>query len=242
MGDNTISTITDGTTANSSNVNQYKTALDGDLLPRSAGATTTLAGSLGSVSKAWLMAYVESGYWNAGDIKAHHSYNGVIGPGQGWFLCDGTIINEANYESQSWASVGDWAKFIGTSVLDGKYSLPLTDKYMIGTADTTQTGTGALTSTGVAGSEIDFEHNHQYYNETGGDVDSQVYDINGDAISIPFIAKTVTADRNVLPTKVAPVITSGAVQRASNWTDNKLSATQDIRPESIEVQYFIRII
>ncbi len=93
MGTNSLSTQSDGTVINASDINQYKTALNEDLNPRNtSGVVTTNGGSLGSSSYEWLKAFIASGHWNAGDIKAHHSYNGTVGPGQGWMQC---ITSEA---------------------------------------------------------------------------------------------------------------------------------------------------
>lgn len=54
MGANTLSTKSDGNIISSDDVNQYKTALNGDVVPRnSSGVATTAGGSLGSSTYKW---------------------------------------------------------------------------------------------------------------------------------------------------------------------------------------------
>lgn len=237
MGTETAPTATDGTIITASHVNTLADMMQIDFVPRnSSGVPTDVAGALGSTSYKWLKAFIESGYWNVGDIKAHHSYNGAAGPGHGWFLCDGSIINEANYEAQSWASVGDWDEFVGSSPRDGKYAPNFTDKYPVGAATTTQDGTSAITAVGNAGSEIDIQHNHVWYNATGVSSDDQTFDVDGSAVTLIEAIKSTSARQ----LSVVQAISTTAL--GDSWTTKVLSASQDIQPESIEVQFYIRII
>ena len=60
MGSNTLISRNAGDTINETDVNQYRTAFDGDILPRSSGAPTNVGGSLGSSSNKFLNTYVSS--------------------------------------------------------------------------------------------------------------------------------------------------------------------------------------
>ena len=54
MGTNTIADVSDGTTADASDLNQYSTALREDFVPRNAsGAATSGAGDLGTATYKW---------------------------------------------------------------------------------------------------------------------------------------------------------------------------------------------
>lgn len=63
MGDNTIAAISDGTDADQTDVNQYRTAAIGDHVPRNAsGVPTTLVGSLGTAALEWLNTRTQNIY------------------------------------------------------------------------------------------------------------------------------------------------------------------------------------
>lgn len=96
--------------------------------------------------------------YQTGDIKWHHSFNGAVLAGAGWFKCNGQVINQTNYDAQR--GVGAWAAEVGTSLLDGKYSPNLIDKYPVGVAVTTQTGVSAITPVGNPNKTVNFSHSH----------------------------------------------------------------------------------
>lgn len=61
MGSNTLSQKSDGNIASSSDVNQYRTALNGDLVPRNAsGVATNESGSIGTSAIKWLSGYIKT--------------------------------------------------------------------------------------------------------------------------------------------------------------------------------------
>ena len=60
MSDNTINTAVDGTIIQAADVNQYKTALGGDIVPRNvSGVATDQAGSLGTSLLTWLQGWFQ---------------------------------------------------------------------------------------------------------------------------------------------------------------------------------------
>lgn len=239
-------------------------ALEVNLVPRNASSVVTNnGGTLGEAALAWKRAYISAGYWDVGDIKAHHSYNGAAPVGQGWFKCDGSVINEANYNTLHGA--GSWAIYVGSSVLDGKYSPDLMSKYLTFAATTTQTGSSAITSVGSSGNTVNLAHGHshahtvdahrhQWLNSNGTNNNDQTYDTAGDPIVLPTVSKTTAFTITYM---TPPVVTGAATvntfgdsytssQLASTSTSTdattSLSTTQTIRPESIETIPYIRII
>lgn len=61
MGDNTLVSKNDGDIIPSSVVNQYRTALNGDLVPRNtSGVATDLAGDIGTSSIGWANVYADT--------------------------------------------------------------------------------------------------------------------------------------------------------------------------------------
>lgn len=243
MGLGTLPTRSDGQRINLTWFNVLTTALIQDLLPRDgSGVVSNGAGSIGSSSFKWLSGYITTlystianittGYWAVGDIKIHHSYNGAASPGEGWMLCDGRQITQANYDTEHGA--GRWASYIGSSPLANKYLPDLTNRYAVGKATTTQDGSVAITSVGIAGHSINLAHSHT--------VNAHTHDLGnhthayGSGSSSGFAA----SGTGVAPTTAGPSTnTSGS---ASPGTDSKLNSPQSIQPDSIEVQYYMRII
>jgi len=246
--------------------NQYATALEGDQVPRNtSGVPTANAGSQGTSALPYLKTHVSSGYWSAGDMKMHHSYNGAVGPGQGWMLCNGRTITEANYDAEF--SAGDFATFIGSSPLLNKDLPDMDNKYPVGADATTQDGSAPLTFVGNATHQINIQHshtinshthivvahNHQWVDEAGATSNDSTWDINGNALILPQGADKTTGGRHVHNSS-----TDGDVQvlgdswteneapltgtQSDSGTDNQLSTTQSVQPESLQVQYFMRII
>lgn len=236
-----------------SHVNQYKTALGVDVVPRtSTGAVTDEAGSLGSSTYEWLRAYVSSGHFVAGDIKMHHTYNGTVTCGQGWMLCDGRTITEANYDAEH--SAGDWDTYVGSSPLDGLYLPDFVDAggtqiYVRGVDATTQDGSVAITTTGNNDHEIDIQHNHtvdshrhQWYDD--------VSSANDDSYNSSGVATDITVDNSENFTGISAHSAAGVTKLSGDWytsnsspgTDNQLSLTQNIAPESHVVQFCMRVI
>lgn len=230
-------------------INKFQIALAGDYVPRNtSGVATTIAGSLGSSTYYWLKAFIKSGYWSVGDIKMHHSYNGAAGPGHGWMLCDGDVINETNYDAEHGA--GTWDTYVGSSPLDGKYLPNMTGRYPVGAATTTQNGSVAITGVGNTSHQVNLQHthtianhNHQWLeNDPGG---GGFWTFGSDGLA-EQISTTGSGARTILYDTNASSETSWDEDAYTNNTSltpaNSLSTTQSIQPESIEVQYYMRII
>ena len=259
-GTNTLQSVSGGKVL-TSHPNQYFTAMNGDLVPRNgSGVPTSLAGSLGSSVYRWLKAWVESGYWKAGDLKMHHTYNGTVDCGQGWMIADGDVINETNYDAEH--SAGDWDAYVVSSPLDGKHLPNMTDKYPVGKATTTQNGSVAITAVGNASNQINIQHSHTVNSHTHGmDHHHEWADTVGvltwTSSNSQSAINTVTAGSGGSSaytnsavfdyyTSGSKVLTSDSARTSTDatspGTDNQLSTTQSIQPHSIEVQYCMRVI
>lgn len=244
MGDNTLATQITGTTITVDGVNQYKTALDGDLVPRnSAGSATDEAGSVGTDALKFLKAHIASGYWDIGDIKPHHSYNGSTPVGQGWYPCDGSVINETNYDTLHGA--GAWDTYVGSSVLDGKYAPNMLGRYPVGAASTTQDGTSSITSVGNSSNQVNLQHNHshnhQWYTSTASNANDTVFNSSGNAVAISPVSKDSSA-YSAVPVTDTVINNRMPTAYTNNDSTNGGSSAQSIQPESIETIYYIRII
>jgi len=189
-----------------SHVNQYFQALSQNVVPRnSSGIPTSNAGTMGSSSLPWKHAHITTGYWSPGDIKCHHTYNGLLPMGQGWMRMDGDIINETNYDAEHGA--GSWDLYVVSSLLDGRYLPALSvvgnGKYIQAASTTPQDGTAPFTDTGNPSNLVDISHTHSvqipalgWYDENGASPDttfnsgggSTALTTNTNGNGIPYIA------------------------------------------------------
>lgn len=238
MGDNTLVSVSNGDKAIAETVNQYTTALKGDLIPRdSSSIATNEGGNLGSESARWLKAFIESGCFSVGDIKPHHTFNGAAPIGQGWFPCNGDVINQVNYDAIF--SEGDWDKYVIASLLDGKYSPNLVDKYLIGSNTTTETGDTEILPVGNSGNATDLSHTHQ---DSGHSHQWRI----GAGYSGRLVNNTAVGDALTWNSGGSYINYNagidGHVQFTSTETESALSSTTDIQPESIRTIYLIRIV
>lgn len=229
MGSNTISVET-ASVIQKTHVNKFQTALAGDILARNtSGVPTDESGNLGSAAIQFLRAYVKTGAWVVGDTKTHHSYNGLCPPGEGWMLCNGNIVNQANYDSEHGA--GHWATYIGTSPLNGKYLPNMDSRYVCYRNATAQDGTVAITQVGNALNAINLQHTHVTPSHTHGFAHD-----HGIAAGTDFGG--VGTGKAYLTTAASTSTTDGT----SPTINNSLSASQSIAPDSIEFQLYMRII
>lgn len=259
---NSLLSVTGGV-VRTSHVNQYFQAFSQNVVPRnSSGVATSNAGELGTSSIPWKKASITTGYWSAGDIKCKHTYNGLLPIGQGWMRMDGDIVNQANYDAEHGA--GSWATYIGASSLDGKF-LPNMDLsgsggYISARNTTTQDGSVAITSVGNTNHTVNLQHNHvvvggRWYDFSAFDTGSGVRNIESGNVSggiLQFInggANTGNAaDRHGIIygqcSGVAAPLTCLAADAyvQSTTSNNSLSPTQSIKPQSIEFVCYMRII
>lgn len=252
MGAGNFTNQNDGEIANASDVQQVIDALKGDQVPRNtSGVPTASSGDLGTESLPFKRVHSTVGFFFPGMIMPVHDFNGSVSPGHGWFPCDGTQINETNYEAIY--GVGTWATFIGSSALDGKFAPDMTGRYLTGASSTTQDGSNPISPVGNEDSEVNLQHfhglpnhNHQWYDYQTDALSSTTFNSFGTSITIPEDFKNVGAARAIVANDDNNAgVLSGDLYTSSNSSGNTLnglSSTQDIRPESIEVKYFIRIV
>jgi len=216
MGSETIATRDSQRVMRYSFINIFRDALIGALMPRQiSGAVRDLSGRLGTPVYKFERLHVQLGYLGIGDVFAWIDYAGAVPLPQGWMLCNGQIINEANYNAQH--NAGDWANFIGSSSIDGKYLPNMTGVYAAGKSGALQSGSIPITT---SGSHVrDFSHNHGGVKTTS--TSGNVGTVGG---LIPLLA-------------VMPGNHSHSVTIVSDW-----SAAQDIKPDSVQAQFIMRII
>lgn len=249
MGTDTIPVRSDGQTIQSTHPNLLRTVLIGDLVPRNAsGIATDEAGNLGTSTLAWLKAFIASGYFSVGDIKAHHTFNGTAPIGHGWMLCDGRVVSEANYNTEHGA--GTWATYIGSSPIDSLNLPDLTGKFLVGAASTTQDGTVAITYTGNASNQVNLQHTHtgpahvhKIYEFQGG-ANDQSYDVTGNAQTLPTGGIKAGGQAHIEYSTAATNAPDDmyTTEAGTGNTGNGLSTTQSIQPHSLQVVYYMRII
>lgn len=236
MGSAKLPTRLDGFVMDDDWLNAMKAAICGDVVPRASGGTPTdEGGSLGPTSYQFLKAFIAQGYWDVGDFKLHHSYNGTVSAGEGWMLCDGRTISQANYDTEHGAS--HWATYVGSSPLNGLKLPNFTGRYPIGAATTPQDGSGTITPTGNTSHQVNLQHRHRWLKvNAGSGLNDQTFDTNG-----------VAQDLSDTPAGAGlESVVSAAGLAADAYTSrdrlDAQSATQSIQPDSIEFQVYMRII
>ena len=167
--------------------------------------------------------------WTIGDIKMHHSYNKLSPIGHGWMLCDGRQINRQNYDAEH--GVGSWDSKVSSTILDGRYLPNFTNRYPVGVLETSKDGKAAVTPVGNA-SNTSHSHSHT--------VNSHTHDLSNHIHSLQYNNNygrmADDAESEWLATTGGPSTNnSGASSPGTN------GATFSIQPDSIEVQYYMRI-
>lgn len=254
MGTNNFSDKEEGDIIIHDDPNQYNEGLSGNLVPRAAGAVVADAGDLGTPSFPWRKANISAGYWVCGDIKMFDSYNGLLTPGQGWWPMNGSAINQAGYDEIH--GEGSWAKYIGTSPLEGKWVKDARDRFPVGSESTEQDGSTEQTYEGNSDHQVDLahthvapSHNHVWYVSRPTGEDDTTYDANGSATNLSDVsnktsnARAIEAPENANdPVRSDAALTLHTSNGGGSNTGSGGSATQNIKPDSFSVEYWIRII
>lgn len=182
---------------------------------------------------------------DVGDIKMHHSFNGVVPIARGWFPANGTQLTQASYDSLHGT---------GAYLADGVNHSPLLSKYMpnftgrmpVGAASTTETGsTNADMRVGNANYTYNISHTHsvlghihRWYKKFAGP--DQSWDSSGNpqaltqntdtdyAIALNFATTGLDNDRYT-------------EANITQTTTNALSSVS-IQPPSIEVIFYVRVV
>jgi hypothetical protein len=224
--------------------NAIRSAMTGDVVAREAalGVATDLAANLGvDATYRFLRAYVAYGYWDCADIKLHHSYNGLVSAGEGWMLCDGRTIGQSAYDTEHGS--GHWATFVGTSPLNGLKLPNFTGKYALGASSTTETGSGTIAAVGNTSHQINMQHRHKWYRPNAAGTSDQIYDSSGNLLSLSDTSAKGAAANSAFGAKAGiggPTV--DYYTTTPNAASQTMSATQSIQPESIEFQFYMRVI
>lgn len=260
MSTDNIPTRTNGNKIDETWFNLIKQVLAGIFTPRNiSGVPTDVGGELGSEDYRWKHAHIAAGYWSPGDVKLHHSFDGEVGPGQGWMRCDGRQITQANYDAEH--GVGSWDQFIGVAPpLENKYLPQMEGRYPVGTSLTTQDGSAPITNVGHNLHLVDLAHAHQTVNHThpwmrmpASGSHAKTYDKNGNEVDLATLAGH-TGKHLIVSVSNADTPMDGVF---NGPPDGKFNFTgggggedtteagnpdQDIQPDSIEFQFYMRII
>lgn len=259
MGTGNLTVRNDGDVIPVTDHNELVDAMEVDLIPRnSSGIPTANGGKMGTPTYPWIRATITTGYLFCGQVILFHDFNGAISPGHGWMKCNGDVIGSTAYEAVH--GVGTWATYIVSSPISGKNLPNMAGRYPVGKATTPQDGTVAITSVGVTGSTLNLAHTHigpththTWYVMNGNTSTDNSYDANGNQnlVKTPATGSGggAFALQSTLKTGFFLLDNSGNFSfhtshsdQPSNTTDSQLTSPQDIRPESIEFQYWMRII
>ena len=191
---------------------------------------------------------LESRYMPIGSITMFHTFNGAVSIPRGWMQCNGDVVNATNYDAIH--SSGDFVTDgVGSAALNAKNLPSMISKYPVGVASTTQDGSVAITSVGNSSNQIDIEHshtvnahNHQWYDFNGAG-DHNSYDGAGSLLSInTSLGTTSNAGIEASTASVSKLGTDFFTDNQTPGTNNSLSSTQSIQPESLEVIYIIKVV
>lgn len=258
MGTNTLSTRADGNIVGADDVNQYKSAFNGNIVPRnSSGVATANAGEMGTSSIPFIRANITTGYLYPGVVIMFHDFNATLTPGQGWMKCNGDIVNSTNYDAIH--GTNSWTTYITTSPLSGLYLPDMTSAFAKGSNATSQDGTSAITTTGNSGHSItisnhthtmNLQHNHRWYDFRTTSIGAKSYTSAGADQDLDSTSACDIGAIGLLHDEIT--VTNDPLISADLWTNNQLSTTetsssnggftQDIQPESHVFQFWMRII
>ena len=220
--------------------NLFQRAISQDLYPRASsdGTPTNETASLGSAAYRWKKLNAKSGEFSVGSIKWRMSYNGLVTPGHGWMLCDGRQIGKATYDAEH--ATGDWDSKIIASILEDKYLPDMRNRYLVGAAAVAQTGDSPITSIGAPGN-LGLAHHHKIIFSSSNINSVFVHDNYGYGAQLGGAFTNVTYGVHTGGNKGLTVnVGSGSNNPPANAHTEAWSI--DIRPESIAVLFYMRII
>lgn len=217
MSADNIPTRQNGQYIDSSWFNIWRKVFISLFVPRNtSGQPTANAGGLGTSTYKFKRMHVASGHLFCGFIKYKYDYNGAVALEAGWFPCDGSIINQTNYDAIHGS--GKWAADIVSSPLNGKYSPDLDDVYLVATDGDTENGSAPIATVGVSSNAIDPTHNHS------------------NSIANNSVSTTPPTLAGALTDTIANVPHNHSVTIPSSLS------TKDFTPETITAKAYIRII
>jgi hypothetical protein len=190
-----------------------------------------------------------------GKIVEMHTFGGTVPIPRGYMICNGNAINEANYNAVHGAGAYQ-QDGISVSPLLGKLLPNMVNRYSVGAASTPQDGSVAITTTGNVNHQVSLAHshtvsahNHQWL-DYANEVETKTYNSGGSAITLASVADTSNpsdSEYNIRLTIQSETSTRYPIadlytNNDSPGTNSQLSASQSIKPESIEVIKLIRVI
>lgn len=222
MGSNTLVSKSDGQTISSSDVNQYKTALDQTLVPRNASSVPTdLSGDLGTSSLRWDNTYskkyyigdpanglsVEENGTNQISIKSSDIERVVID--DDGLDADGLKSATVTQAKMASNSVGT-NQILDSNVTTAKLgNLAVTEaKIGSGQVTTTKIGTGAVNTTNIANGAVTADKRSQ---DVGRSLSSGTFTTTSTSyVNITNCSSTVSATSRPFKFELVPNVGSGA--------------------------------
>lgn len=192
-----------------------------------------------------------------GEVKLFHTFNGTLSVPRGWMVLDGDVVNQTNYDSLHGAGAYS-TDGVSSSALLNKNLPNMASRYPRGATTTTQDGSSAITTVGNANSTINIQHshtvdshNHKWYDQVDSS-ESRVYDSSGTSVRMDShrsnVSYNLNEERIEFDDWTSPDIGTRDVMRdmytdnQSPGTNNQLSTSQNIEPESIEFIYIMKVI
>lgn len=207
-----------------------------------------------------------------GEVKAFHTFNGTVSIPRGWMIENGNVVNQSNYDAIHGAGAYTSDGISSSPILNknlpnmtNKYIIGSGSTTQDGSSAITSVGNSgsqiALNHTHTT------NHNHRWYfteDENPGSTDeefrSHTFTSSGSEVNIESLPSEISQDTLVGNTHLVTgdsgsIVAAGLSSFADDdgtvslYTDNDatasssaLSATQDIRPESIQHIYIIKVI
>lgn len=202
MGTNTLSTKTDGQIISSGDVNQYKTALNENFVPRnSSGIATDLGGDLGTTTYGWDSAYVDE--YVVGDptnnLVMKQNLSGQLSFNTGGterFVIDANGADGAGLKASSvtTAKIAD-ANVTTAKIADANVT---TAKIADNNVTNAKIGTGAVTNLKIAGQTIT---GAKMVNQTVTETQIGLQAVTESRIAISAVTESRIANLSVTPAK-----------------------------------------
>lgn len=172
------------------------------------------------------LSVTTSGALFVGSVIKFHTYNGLLSIPRGFVKCDGSLIDQTTYDAQhgSGTYVTDG---VATGGLLGKYTPNMVSKYAIGSLTTSQTGASAIASEGNAGNTANFTHTHTLDDHTH---------------TLPTVFTSTQNPGGLLTPNGYLIDRTSTSTTTSKSVANGLTTALDIRPESIEFIYIIKVV
>lgn len=162
-----------------------------------------------------------------GTVIMFHTFNGAVSVPRGWMKCNGDTVVESAYESLHGAGSYEEDGIADSPIL-GLFLPDMVDKYAKGTSDTTEAGGVAIEFNGNLNNTIDIEHTHT--------IPDHAHNFEH------FFGGQNSGTSGAFYRFRAAIANDDYPEVIDDSVSTELSSTQDIRPESIEFIFIMKVI